>query len=186
MFADAIAQVYDSIVTAELPLRLQLQYLLEREYPCLKQSQNFACKIPSSQDMVSHANQSAVVKNIHSSNHTDSCVNKFLPYCRLFGIILKYNTINLCRHSRVPCRYCKGSVLSPVTGGCIVTPIDLGKDNIPRYKFETSPIPEPPPFQHKTYAAPVPNIDCRAISFEIRRRSLRLQNDFENLVLILT
>ena len=88
MFAAVIAQVYDSIVTAELPIRLQLQYLLEREYPSLKQSQNFACKIQSSQDMVSHANQSAVIKNIHSSNHTDSCVNKFLPYCRLFGIIL--------------------------------------------------------------------------------------------------
>ena len=78
------------------------------------------------------------------------------------------------------CRFLKASVLSPVTGGRIVTPIDFGKDQIPRYNFETSPIPEPPPFQHKTYSTPVPNIDCRAISFEIRRRSLRLQNDLGN------
>jgi hypothetical protein len=85
MFAAAIAQVYDSIVKAELPIQLQLEYLLEREYPSLKQSaQNFACKIPSSEDMIFHANKSAVNKNIHSSTHHDSCVNKFLPYCRLF------------------------------------------------------------------------------------------------------
>ena len=68
-------------------------------------------------------------------------------------------------------------MLSPVTGGRIVTPMHLGKEHIPRYQFETSPIPEPPPFQQKPYSTPVPNIDCRAISFEIRRRPLQLQND---------
>jgi hypothetical protein len=53
----------------------------------------------------------------------------------------------------------------------------LGKDNIPRYKFETSPIPEPPPFRCNRYSTPVLNIDVRPIAFEIRRRNLLLQND---------
>jgi hypothetical protein len=75
------------------------------------------------------------------------------------------------------CRYCKGSVLAPVTGGRIVTPIDLGKDSIPRFKFETSTIEEPPPFQEKKYAQPVPPIDTRPISFEIQRRPILLQKD---------
>ena len=84
IFSAAIAQVYDSIVTAELPVRLQLQYLLERNYPSLKAtSNNYACKIPTLHDLITHAQKSAVVKNIHSATHTDSCVNKFLPYCRL-------------------------------------------------------------------------------------------------------
>ena len=85
MFSAAIARVYDSIVVAELPLHLHIAYLLERVDPSLKQSiRNYACKTPSSATMVFHSNKSAVLKNIHSSNHTDSCVNKFLPYCRLF------------------------------------------------------------------------------------------------------
>ncbi len=36
IIAAAIAQVYDSIVTTELPIQLQLQCLLERKYPSLK------------------------------------------------------------------------------------------------------------------------------------------------------
>ena len=75
------------------------------------------------------------------------------------------------------CRYCKGSVLAPVTGGRIVTPIDLGKDSIPRFKFETSTIEEPPPFQEKRYVQPVPPIDTRPISFEIQRKQILLQKD---------
>ncbi len=85
MFSAAIARVFDSIVKAELPLHCHIEYLLERGDPSLKQSaQNFACKTPSSADMIFHANKSAVLKNIHSSKHTDSCVNKFLPYFRLY------------------------------------------------------------------------------------------------------
>ena len=83
MFSKAIARVFDSIVQAELPLHCHIEYLLERADPSLKQK-NFACKTPSSADMMFHANKSAVLKNIHSSKHTDSCVNKFLPYCRLY------------------------------------------------------------------------------------------------------
>ena len=77
----------------------------------------------------------------------------------------------------VLCRYCKGSVLAPVTGGRIVTPIDLGKDVIPRFQFETSDIEEPAPFQENRYGQPVKNIDTRAISFEIQRRQILLQNN---------
>ena len=75
------------------------------------------------------------------------------------------------------CRYCKGSVLAPVTGGRIVTPIDKGKDSIPRFIFETSDIEEPPPFQENKYAQPVPPIDTRAISFEIQRNRILLQKN---------
>ena len=67
--------------------------------------------------------------------------------------------------------------MAPVTGGRIVTPIDLGKDVIPRFKFETSPIQEPPPFQDQRYSQPVQSIDTRAISFEIQRRPMILQNN---------
>ena len=83
MFAKAIASVYDSMVTTELPLQLHLQYLLDRSEKTLKgKGHNYAAEIPLAKDLLMHANECAVVKNIHSSFHTDSCVNKFLPYCR--------------------------------------------------------------------------------------------------------
>ena len=67
--------------------------------------------------------------------------------------------------------------MAPITGGRIITPIDLGKNAIPRFKFETSPIQEPPPFQDQRYSQPVQSIDTRAISFEIQRRPMLLQNN---------
>ena len=83
MFAKAIATVYDSIVTTKLPLILHLQYLLDRkDSKLIRERHNYAAQIPSAENMLMHANKCAVVKNIHSSFHTDSCVNKFLPYCR--------------------------------------------------------------------------------------------------------
>ena len=64
-----------------------------------------------------------------------------------------------------------------MTGGRIVTPVDLGKDAIPRFIFETSDIEEPPPFQENIYAQPIQKIDTRAISFEIQRQRILLQNN---------
>ena len=64
-----------------------------------------------------------------------------------------------------------------MTGGRIVTPVDLGKDAIPRFIFETSDIEEPPPFQENRYAQPIQKIDTRAISFEIQRQRILLQNN---------
>jgi hypothetical protein len=94
----------------------------------------------------------AFYKNIHSSRHTDSCVNKFLPYCR----------------------YCKGSVLAPVSGGRLIIPKDNGKDQIPRYTFDVAPVPEPDPYREDLFGSPVQPIDCRPISFEIKRRQVAL------------
>ena len=70
------------------------------------------------------------------------------------------------------CRYCKGSVMNECTGGRLITPHDHGAEAIPRYTFSTGPIPEPSPYKEDIYGCPVPAIDCRAISFEIQRRSL--------------
>ena len=77
------------------------------------------------------------------------------------------------------CRYCKGSVMNECTGGRLITPHDNGAEAIPRYTFSTGPIPEPSPYKEDIYGSPVPSIDCRAISFEIQRRSLSniLQQD---------
>ena len=70
------------------------------------------------------------------------------------------------------CRYRKGSVLAPVTGGRLVTPVDNGKDVIPRYSFRVSPVLEPAKYTEDVYGCPVQPIDCRPISFEIRRRQI--------------
>ncbi len=75
------------------------------------------------------------------------------------------------------CRYCKGSVLNKVTGGRFITPIDNGPQSIPRYTFETGPVPEPKMFRENVFGCPVPPIDCRPISFEIRRREVSLCDD---------
>ena len=75
-------------------------------------------------------------------------------------------------------RYCKGSVLCPHTGGRLIVPVDHGIDKVPRYSFETAPVPEPCPVTDKSiYIAPVPHIDNRAISFDIQRRTMKLVND---------
>jgi hypothetical protein len=92
MFAQAIAKVYDSIVVSELPASLHIRYLLERTDPELRnERKNYAAKSPELNTLRDHANQAAVVKNIHSRMHTDSCVNKFLPYCRCVLILLYFN-----------------------------------------------------------------------------------------------
>ena len=94
MFAKAIATVYDSMVTTELPLHMHIEYLLDRNKAELKgKGHNYAAKIPAAEDILMHANKCAVVKNIHSSFHTDSCVNKFLPYCRLENLSFYINYI---------------------------------------------------------------------------------------------
>ena len=153
MFAQAISQVYDSIVKTELPAPLHVRYLLERLDPSLiTNRRNHAARTPDPSNLEEHANLCAFHKNIHSSKHTDSCVNKFLPYCR----------------------YCKGSVLSPVSGGRLVIPKDNGKDQIPRYTFDVAPVPEPEPYQEDLFGCPVQPIDCRPISFEIKRRPITL------------
>ena len=153
MFANAISQVYDSIVQAELPVSLHVKYLLDRFNPKLiTERRNYAAKPPDASTLKEHANMCAFHKNIHSSKHTDSCVNKFLPYCR----------------------YCKGSVLAPVSGGRLIIPRDNGKDQIPRYTFDVAPVPEPEPYREDLFGCPVQPIDCRPISFEIRRRKIQL------------
>lgn len=153
MFAKAISQVYDSIVKAELPPSLHVKYLLERFDPKLITGrQNYAAKHPDAAVLSEHANMCAFHKNVHSSRHTDSCVNKYLPYCR----------------------YCKGSVLAPVSGGRLVIPRDNGKDHIPRYTFDVAPVPEPEPYSEDPFGCPVQPIDCRPISFEIRRRRVQI------------
>ena len=76
-------------------------------------------------------------------------------------------------------RYCKGSVLCPHTGGRLIVPVDHGKDEVPRYSFETAPVPEPclGTEESMLYHIPVPHIDNRAISFDIQRRTMQLVND---------
>jgi hypothetical protein len=152
MFAQAISQVYDSIVKTELPATLHIRYLLERYDPSPINRRNYAAMTPDPSNSEEHSNWCVFYKNIHSSRHTVSCVNKFLPYCR----------------------YCKGSVLAPVSGGRLVIPKDNGKDQIPRYTFDVAPVPEPDPYREDLFGSPVQPIDCRPISFEIKRRHVAL------------
>ena len=153
MFAKAISQVYDSIVKTELPATLHIRYLLEKYDPSLiTNRRNYAAMTPNPSNLEEHSNLCAFYKNIHSSRHTDSCVNKFLPYCR----------------------YCKGSVLAPVSGGRLVIPKDNGKDQLPRYTFDVAPVPEPAPYREDLFGSPVQPIDCRPISFEIKRRPVAI------------
>jgi hypothetical protein len=83
VFAQAIAKVYNSMVVTELPTYLHVRYLLERKDPDLWiQRKNFAAQTPNLDNLTDHAFQLAFDKNIHSRFHKDSCVNKYLPYCR--------------------------------------------------------------------------------------------------------
>jgi hypothetical protein len=83
MFAEAIAKVYNSMVVTELPTYLHVRCLLERIDPELRtQKKNFAAQTPDINKLQQHAFQLAFDKNIHSRFHNDSCVNKYLPYCR--------------------------------------------------------------------------------------------------------
>lgn len=83
MFAQAIAKVYDSMVVTELPTYLHVRCLLERTDPELwRQKKNFAAQTPDHDKLTDHAFQLAFDKNIHSRFQVDSCVNKYLPYCR--------------------------------------------------------------------------------------------------------
>jgi hypothetical protein len=75
------------------------------------------------------------------------------------------------------CRYCKGSVFNNMTGGRLITPIDNGPHSIPKYTFNTGPIPEPKAFRKDLFGCPVPPIDCRPISFEIRPHKVALCNN---------
>ena len=67
--------------------------------------------------------------------------------------------------------------MNEVTGGRLITPIDNGPHSLPRYTFDTGPVPEPKPFREDMFGCPVPPIDCRPISFEIRRRKVALCNN---------
>jgi hypothetical protein len=83
MFRKAIEAVYNSMVKAELPMQLHIQYLIQRLDPSLElPKRNYAAVIPGSIDIEHHAEQIALQKQFHSSLHNNSCVNKHLPYCR--------------------------------------------------------------------------------------------------------
>ena len=45
---------------------------------------------------------------------------------------------------------------------------DAGVGITPRYTFTTGPVPEPPPFEEDLYGTPVPLIDDRPITFDIK------------------
>ena len=93
MFQKALEQVYNSMITAELPAHLHVKYLLERSDPALiLNRRNYAGIIPGSIDIKEHAHMVAYDKQFHSSLHTNSCVNKFLPYCRYASIPLLNNS----------------------------------------------------------------------------------------------
>jgi hypothetical protein len=132
MFAKAIAQLYDLIIQTELPASLHIRYLLERKNPQLrKERRNNASRTPESKTLTEHANECAFAKNIHSSFHTDSCINWYLPYFRFDVIAILPYWCHLFFHVFYrTCRYCKGSVLAPVTGGRLITPHDHGPDTI--------------------------------------------------------
>jgi hypothetical protein len=72
-------------------------------------------------------------------------------------------------------------VLTPQTGGRLVIPVDNGEDAIPRYVFDTAPVPEPELHAEDLYGKPIQGIDCRPISFEIQRRQMQLMDDQGNL-----
>ena len=91
MFKKALETVYNSMVTAQLPMHLHVKYLLERSDPALISGQrNYAAIIPGSIDITEHAHIVAYDKQFHSSLHNNSCVNRFLPYCRYIAQILFY------------------------------------------------------------------------------------------------
>lgn len=83
MFQKAIEKVYNSMISAELPAHLHIKYLIQRSDPALKlERRNYAAVIPGSMDIASHGQEIAYEKNIHNSLHNNSCVNRFMPYCR--------------------------------------------------------------------------------------------------------
>jgi hypothetical protein len=83
MFQKALERVYNSMVSAELPMHLHVKYLLERSDPALiLERRNYAAVILGSMDVIDHGHRIAYEKQFHNSFHNNSCVSKFLPYCR--------------------------------------------------------------------------------------------------------
>ena len=88
VFRKAIADIFDSMIKTTLPMSLHTDYLMRRAHndklPARKT--NYSAVIAGSIPITEHANQAAYDSNIHSSFHTDSCVSKFLNYCRYISV----------------------------------------------------------------------------------------------------
>jgi hypothetical protein len=83
VFQKALAEVYNSMVSAELPLHLHVRYLIERlDRAVVSERRNYAAVIPGTINITDHGQMVAYDKQFHSSLHNNSCVTKGLPYCR--------------------------------------------------------------------------------------------------------
>jgi hypothetical protein len=74
-------------------------------------------------------------------------------------------------------RYCKGSVFVPKTSAVLVEAIDNGEGTLPRFAFNTKPVPEMPPFVKDKYSSPVEPMDARPIAFLMKRHQMQLTDD---------
>ena len=96
VFRKAIADIFDSMMQATLPMSMHASYLMRRVHGDKlppHDTTNYSAIQAGSIPITAHANAAAYDKNIHSSTHTDSCVSKFLPYCRYEFYL--YATMNL-------------------------------------------------------------------------------------------
>jgi len=159
-FQAAIASVYDSMIRAELPPHLHIEQLLAQKLESDHKDEPFVdsvnqAAIPphlaSEPEFEGHANRCGLCKQMHLRTHTNSCVSQHLPYCR----------------------FCMRRVMVKRTGARLIIPTDHGVGAVPRYTFETAPVPEPLPSDTADiYGCPIPCVDTLPIAFEIQRRNI--------------
>ena len=175
-FQAAIASVYDSMIRAELPAHLHIEQLLSQKLDSDHKDEPFIDSVnqaavpphlASEPEFEIHANRCALCKQMHLRTHTNSCVSQYLPYCR----------------------FCMERVMVKRTGARLIIPTDRGVGAVPRFNFQTAPVPEPLPQDTvDIYGCPIPCIETLPIAFEIQRRNildimrdngLQIADDFE-------
>ena len=174
LFMEAIADVFDSMIRAELPVLNHVEHILRQQRGTPPSAQNSAAVIPvSPKDPMyeTHVNCCACATNIHLWKHLDSCVNSRVPYCR----------------------YCKPSVFARRTGPKLISLVDLdpehtlatkpakknAKPKMPiKFRTVSKVVPEGPPPVLRVYSQPIAPIDTRPITFEVQRRKIPLSDDF--------
>ena len=161
VFSDLVANIYDKMIKAELPLKYHVEGAARDHYP--KETKPVARNVsavipplPSDPNYLDHIHTCVSLKNVHSWKHTDACVRPNCPTCRM----------------------AKGSGLCEATGSYLVTVKMLEKENHFSLAVQRVPEREPPAHDNRapdTYNnCTLPPIEDRPICFELQRRKVPL------------
>jgi len=163
VFSNVVANIYDKMIKAELPLKYHVEGAARDLYPKrLKPvSHNVSAVIPplpTDKTYLDHVHSCVAQKNVHSWKHTDACVRPGCPTCRM----------------------AKGSGFCNDTGSYLVTVkmvegekhFSLTVEDVPELTHDNKDRDASGGLKHCS----IPPIDPRPITFELRRRKLDLES----------